>query len=324
MMRTPEPLGPQGADPHAGAAAAALPGTWPDRPFGVHFRMSRWKSLVVLVAIPLILLLVQIILFQGVVLIEGPADPNKPALTPLTIAATGLSTAVTAVLATLLVARMAKVPWRAVFRHTRAFDRRRLGVYLLGAAVVVGLGTIATALIAPGSSGWGAFEVGPLVVATIAVTLVFTPLQAAGEEVAFRGAAVPAAGSWFRSTRLGVVFGILVSGVLFAAVHVTLDPWLVSYLIVFSACTVIMGLISGGLEAAMAFHVSNNVLVGLVNALFAGGGSSVVDRGVGSGPGAALIILMVMNVLAVLMVWFIERTGRFAIRTRRATLPAAS
>ncbi|MGW2092204.1 CPBP family intramembrane glutamic endopeptidase [Promicromonospora sukumoe] len=298
------------AQPHRPDTVGALPGTQPERPFGVHFRMSRWKSLVVLIAIPVTLLLVQIIVFQAVVLIEGPADPNKPALTPLTIAAVGLSTAIAAVLATMLVAKMAKVPWRAVFRHTRAFDRRRLGVYLLGSAVVVGLGTVATALIAPGSAGWGAFEVGPLVIATIAVSLVFTPLQAAGEEVAFRGVAVPAAASWFRSTRLGVVFGILVSAVLFAAVHVTLDPWLVSYLIVFSACTVIMGLISGGLEAAMAFHVSNNVLVGIVNALFAGGGSSVVDRGVGSGPGASLVILMVMNVLAVIMVWRVERARR--------------
>ena len=123
-------------------ATVALPGTLPDRPFGVHFRMSRWKSLVVLIAVPVILLLVQIIVFQPVVLIEGPADPNKPALTPLTIVATGLSTAITALLATVLVARMAKVPWRAVFRHTRTFDRRRVGVYLLGSAVLVGLAGI--------------------------------------------------------------------------------------------------------------------------------------------------------------------------------------
>ncbi|MFD7026047.1 CPBP family intramembrane glutamic endopeptidase [Promicromonospora sukumoe] len=307
-MRTPEPRASHGTDHRD--AAAALPGTSPDRPFGVHFRMARWKSLVVLIALPLLLFAVQIVVFQAVVLVEGPADPDKPALTPLTIAATGLSTAVAAVLATMLVAKMAKVPWRAVFRHTRAFDRRRLWTYLLGAAAVVGLGTLATALIAPGSSGWGAFELGPLAALTIAVTLLATPLQSAGEEVLFRGAAVPAAGSWFRSTRLAVAFGILVSGALFAVVHVSLDPWLVSYLFVFSACTVIMGLVSGGLEAAMAFHVSNNVLVGIVNALFAGGGSSVVDRGVGSGPGASLVILMVMNVLAVLMVWLVERAKR--------------
>jgi membrane protease YdiL (CAAX protease family) len=289
---------------------AALPGTSPERPFGVHLRMARWKSLVVLIAVPVILLLVQVIVFQPVVLIEGPADPTKPALTPLTIVATGLSTAITALLVTVLVARMAKVPWRAVFRHTRTFDWRRVGVYLLGSAVLVGLAGVVTTLIAPGSTGRGTFEIGATTIATLVATLLATPLQSAGEEIAFRGAVIPAAGSWFRSVRLAMVFGIIVSGALFAAVHVSLDPWLVSYLFVFSACTAIMGLISGGLEAAMAFHVSNNVVAGIVNALFADGGASVIDRGVGSGPGPSLIILMVMNVLVVVMVWLAERAKR--------------
>jgi membrane protease YdiL (CAAX protease family) len=314
-VRTPEPPGPQHADvrpdpAHAGDATGALPGTVPERPFGVHFRMARWKSLVVLVAVPVMLLLVQIIVFQPVVLIEGPADPSKPALTPLTIAAAGLSTAITAFLSTLLVAKMAKVPWRAVFRHTRTFDWRRVGVYLLGSAVLVGLGGVVTTLVAPESTGRGTFEIGATTVAILVATLLATPLQSAGEEIAFRGVVIPAAGSWFRSIRLAMVFGIIVSGALFAVVHVSLDPWLVSYLVVFSACTALMGVISGGLEAAMAFHVANNVVVGIVNALFAGGGPSVLDRAVGSGPGPSLIILMVMNVLVVLMVWFVERAKR--------------
>lgn len=302
-MHTPEPGVPQ--------ESATRPDlTLPDRPFGVHFRMARWKSLVVLVAIPLTLLVVQVVVFQAVVLVEGPADPDKPALTPLTIAASGVSTAITAVLSTMLVAAMAKVPWRTVFSHGRVFDARRLGVYLLGAAVLVGLALLVTALIAPEATGWGAFEIGAPTVAILVATLLATPLQSAGEEIAFRGGAVPAAGSWFRSTRLAVAFGILVSGALFALVHVSLDPWFVAYMFVLSACTALMGVISGGLEAAMAFHVSNNVLAGIVNALFAGGGSSVVDRGAGSGPGASLVILMVMNVLVVLLVWRVERARR--------------
>lgn len=294
-------------------ATVALPRTLPERPFGVHFRMSRWKSLIVLIAIPVTLLVVQIIVFQAVVMIEGPADPNRPALTPLTIVASGISTAITAVLATILVASMAKVPWRAVFRHRRPFDWRRLGIYLLGSAVLVGLSILAGALIAPEATGWGTpetFGIGATTIGIIVVTLLAIPLQAAGEEVAFRGAVIPAAGSWFRGTRLAIVFGILVSGALFALVHVSLDPWFVSYLFVFSACAAIMGLISGGLEAAMAFHVSNNVLAGIVNALFAGNDATVVDRAAGSGPGPAFIILMVMNVSVVALVWRVERTKR--------------
>jgi len=290
---------------------SSLPGTLPERPFGVHFRMARWKSIIVLIAAPLTLGLMQAIFWQLVVLIEGPpADPTRPSLTPLAIAAAGLGTAVTALLMTVLVAHMAKVPWRAVFRHRRAFDWRRVGVYLLGSAGLVGLAIFVTWLIAPGSTEWGSFGFGLTTVAIIAVTLTATPLQSAGEEVIFRGVVVPAAGSWFRNIRLAVAFGILVSGALFALVHVSLEPWFVTYMFVISACTTFMGLISGGLEAAMAFHVANNVVAGIVNAFFAGNEATVVDRGADSGPNPALIILMVLNVAVVGMVWLVERAKR--------------
>ena len=294
-------------------ATVALPRTLPERPFGVHFRMSRWKSLIVLIAIPVTLLVVQIIVFQAVVMIEGPADPNRPALTPLTIVASGISTAITAVLATILVASMAKVPWRAVFRHRRALrlaPPRHLPPWIRPFWSASASSPAHSSRQRPLDGDTRAFGIGATTIGIIVVTLLAIPLQAAGEEVAFRGAVIPAAGSWFRGTRLAVVFGILVSGALFALVHVSLDPWFVSYLFVFSACAAIMGLISGGLEAAIAFHVSNNVLAGIVNALFAGNDATVVDRAVGSGPGPAFIILMVMNVSVVALVWRVERTKR--------------
>lgn len=266
---------------------------------------------------PAILVVAQIILFQGVVLLEGPADPSKPALTPPTIAAVGLSTAITALLMTALVARMARVPWRAVFRHRRAFDRRRLGIYLLGSAPMVGLGLLVAALVAPESIG--TFALGAATIVAIVATLVFSPLQSAGEEVIFRGAVIPAAGSWFRSTRLAVVFGILVSGALFAVLHVSLEPWFVTYLFLFSASAAIIGMLSGGMEAAIAFHVANNVIVGIVNALFAGDGVAVVDRGASSGPDPTLLVLMVMNVSVVALVWLVERAKRSRTRSDRGT-----
>jgi membrane protease YdiL (CAAX protease family) len=272
--------------------------------------MARWKSLIVLVAVPLLLLVVQILVFQVVVLVEGPPDPRMPGLTPLAILAAGVSTAITALVATVLVARLAKVSWRSVFRRDRKFDKRRLGVYLVASAVLVGFSVLATALIAPGSTGWGALDISTTTIVVILVTLLATPLQAAGEEVAFRGVVVPAAASWFRAVRPAVALGIVVSGALFAVVHVSLDPWLVSYLFVFSACTVIMGLLSGGLEAAIAFHVSNNVIAGIVNSVFAEGGATTIDRAVGAGPGPSLIILMFMNVAVVIAVWLIERRRR--------------
>lgn len=83
----------------SGAATAALPQTPPERPFGVHFQVTA--------APPAHLL-------PSGYPSQGPPDRNNPALTPLAIAAVGISTALTALLTTMLIARMAKVSWREV------------------------------------------------------------------------------------------------------------------------------------------------------------------------------------------------------------------
>lgn len=122
----------------SGAATAALPQAPPERPFGVHFQVTA--------APPAHLL-------PSGYPSQGPPDRNNPALTPLAIAAVGISTALTALLTTMLIARMAKVSWREVFRQRRTFDWRRLGIHLLASAGPVGLSIRATALIAPASTG---------------------------------------------------------------------------------------------------------------------------------------------------------------------------
>lgn len=293
----PEPIG-------AGDTAATR-----DRPFGVHIQIARWKSVLVILAVPVLLLLVQILVFQGVVLIEGPADPLAPKLTALAILASGISTAITALLATILMARLAKVSWRSIFRHNRSFDWRRLGVYLAASAVLVTLALVLGSFLAPERLAWGDLTIGATTIGIILMTLVAVPLQAAGEEIAFRGVVAPAAGSWFRGVRPAIAVAIVISGATFALVHVSIEPWFVSYLFVFSASTIVMGLITGGLEAAMAFHVSNNVIAGIFNALAAGNEASVVDRGASSG-GPLYLILMGMNIAVVGSVWLIERRKR--------------
>lgn len=315
MQSTTGPFDSSPSRPVRAAGTGRPDATTDDRPFGVHIRVSRWKSVLVIVAVPLLLLVVQIIVFQGVVAIEGPADPLMPRLTPLSILASGISTAITALLATMMLARLAKVPWRSVFRHGRPFDRRRLGIYLAVAAVLVAVALAAASLFLPETLGNGNISIGAVTIASILVTLVATPLQSAGEEIAFRGVVVPAAGSWFRAVGPALVLAVLVSGATFAVVHVSIEPWFVSYLFVFSACTVLMGAISGGLEAAMAFHVSNNVIAGIFNAVMAGNDSAVVNRGEGTGSAGSFIILMVMNVAVLGAVWLIERRRRTVRRS---------
>jgi uncharacterized protein len=278
-------------------------------PFGTHIRMVWWKSLIVVAAIPLTLLLVQLGFSLLAGLVEG-GDPLESTLTPLKLLAANLSTGLTALLAVVLVAWFSRVPWRSVFSSPRRFDPRRLGIYFAGSVVLVGAGIVAVAVVAPDATVWVGFAISGTTVSLLAVVVFTTPIQSAGEEIMFRGAVLPAAASWFRGVRPAFITGLVVSSLSFAVVHAASDRWLMGYYVFLSACTATMGLITRGLEAAMAFHAANNVVATTVNALLAGGGSLVVDRTEGAGGGAALIIPAMVNLGVIAFVWHRERARR--------------
>ncbi|MFK4246026.1 lysostaphin resistance A-like protein [Micromonospora chokoriensis] len=279
------------------------------RPFGTHIRMAWWKSVIVIAAIPLTLLLLQVVLYQLASSIEG-SDPSEPTLTPLKLLAANLSTGLTALLAVVLVSRFGKVPWRTIFSSPRHFDKRRLSLYFGGSVVLVGAGLAVGATFAPDAMNWVGFGFTGTTMALLVVVVVSTPIQSAGEEIMFRGAMLPAAASWFRAVRLAFITGLVVSSLAFALTHAAGDPWLNGYYLFLSVCTALMGLVSRGLEAAMAFHVANNVVATTINALMAGGDAIVIDRTEGAGGGPALIILAAVNLAVLTFVWLRERSRR--------------
>ncbi len=91
---------------------------------------------------------------------------------------------------------------------------------------------------------------------------------------------LPAAGSWLRAVRPAFITGLVVSSLMFAVLRAAGDPWLFACCVLLSACTAVMGLITRDLEAAMAFHVANNLVTTTVNVLMADGGpwSSTAPR----------------------------------------------
>ncbi|GAB2626748.1 CAAX amino protease [Paractinoplanes abujensis] len=280
------------------------------RPFGTHIRMAWWKSLIVIAGLPVALLLLQLALYLVAGLVDGAEDPLESNLTPLKLLAANLSTALTALLALVLVSSFAKVPWRRVLSSPRGFDRRRLATYFAGSALLVGAGTAVVAVVTPDAPGWVGFGVSGTTVALLVVVLLTTPLQSAGEEIMFRGAVLPAAGSWFRAVRPAFIAGLVVSSLSFAAVHAAGDPALSAYYVFLSLCTALMGLLTRGLEAAIAFHVANNMVTTTVNVLMADGGVLVVDRSEGAGDGSSLLVLVVVNVAVLAFVGFRERANR--------------
>jgi membrane protease YdiL (CAAX protease family) len=172
--------------------------------------------------------------------------------------------------------------------------------------VLVGVGIGVVALVAPESPGWTTFGFTGTTAAMLVLVLFSTPIQAAGEELMFRSAMLPAAASWVRSVRPALALGLVVSGLGFAAVHGSSDPWLFGYFVLISVSTGLMAIISRGIEAPVAFHVANNVLFTTVNTLMAGGEAFAIDRSTGSGD-ASLLILAAVNLAMIVFVWLRER-----------------
>ncbi len=129
---------------------------------------------------------------------------------------------------------------------------RAFWVFLGVAAVTMNAVLLVTNLIA----GKG-FEIHPQEgFAGFAVAIVLTsPLQAAAEEVFFRGYLLSALGS-FASNKW---FGILTSAAVFALFHGTQNAWLFGSRFAFGVLAAVLVVYVGGLEAGIAAHVVNNV-----------------------------------------------------------------
>jgi uncharacterized protein len=92
--------------------------------------------------------------------------------------------------------------------------------------------------------------------AYVAIIVFTTPLQAAGEEYAFRGYLSQALGAWLRWP----VVPAVVSATLFALAHGTQGVWLFADRFAFGVVASWLALRTGGLEAAIALHTVNNAV----------------------------------------------------------------
>ncbi|HEX7350623.1 CPBP family intramembrane glutamic endopeptidase [Brachybacterium sp.] len=138
------------------------------------------------------------------------------------------------------------------------------------------------------------------------IVLLTTPLQAAAEEIAFRGALTASYTAWIRPARPALVVGISLSTVLFALLHTSADPWMLLNYLGLGASTALIALISRGLEAAIAFHAMNNVFAMAIGSLFAYGGGITQDRSAGAA-GPYMLLFLLAQGAAVLLVWQIEK-----------------
>jgi membrane protease YdiL (CAAX protease family) len=134
----------------------------------------------------------------------------------------------------------------------------------------------------------------------IIAILLTTPLQAAGEEYGTRGLLARSIGSWFGSARVGLVVATVVTSVVFMLLHGAGDPWLNGYYFTVGVSCSILVWKTGGLEAAIALHVVNN-LIGEVTIPF-GGLEGMFDRQAGAaGPEILIQVFFTLSLVAALL-----------------------
>lgn len=96
-----------------------------------------------------------------------------------------------------------------------------------------------------------------------ALTLALVPLQSAAEEVVFRGALLQALGSWLPNRRWALVVVAVAPLTLFVFGH-DYNVWGMADVAAFALAATWVTVRTGGLEAAIALHVANNVLLSLL------------------------------------------------------------
>jgi membrane protease YdiL (CAAX protease family) len=95
----------------------------------------------------------------------------------------------------------------------------------------------------------------------LVVVFLTTPLQSAAEEYLFRGYLSQAVAGWVRAPEAGAVLAALVTGTLFSLAHLPGDlaSFLYYFVVGLAASAVVW--MTGGLEAAIALHTVNNVVI---------------------------------------------------------------
>lgn len=184
------------------------------------------------------------------------------------------------------------------------------------AVVLVVLEGISLALVAFGGAGAGS---GPgatsglgqpvgfdpsLALWSLLIVILWVPVQAAGEELVFRGALMQAFGSWIKNP----IVPIVLPTIIFASLH-TYDVWGLGQIAVMGLLSGWLAWRTGGLEASFALHVVNNLAVYVV---LASGITGVTGQEAG---GANLLSLVITTVGLLGYAWgavFIFRRGGWA------------
>lgn len=194
--------------------------------------------------------------------------------------------------------------WSVALRIRWGLLGRVTGIAVLAVIVMnlVGIGVellLDPALLSapPVETGAG-FDASAALVSLLLV-LILVPFQATAEEVVFRGLFMQVLGSWLKNPW----FAILIPSVGFALAHIY-NVWGLLAVGLMGAVAAWLTWRTGGLEAAIAIHVINNLIAfGFMAAGFGGETAQTEDAG---GPGAFVGEIVGLG----LFIWLVLRTFR--------------
>lgn len=143
----------------------------------------------------------------------------------------------------------------------------------------------------------------------LAVVWLTTGLQCAGEEYAFRGWLLQNVGGLFGVRILAWGIPVALSAILFGLAHGSMDPWILGSLMIFAAATGILTWRSGGLEAAIALHTLNNMLVMHLTLIMGGFDESFIGADTSSTFPDLVATLIGHAIVVAVVWWWLKRRG---------------
>ena len=145
--------------------------------------------------------------------------------------------------------------------------------------------------------------------ALLIITVIMTPFQAAAEEYFFRGWIMQNVGAWFRHPIVGLVVAVTISTALFSAAHGSPDPWILGSIGCLAVAAGIAAWRTGGLEAGIAMHAINNLLVFGAVLTLGGWEEAFVDPATEGTPAIFLLSVGVHAIALALILWQARRVG---------------